>query len=53
MAFRDSASQKLCSSLFADLVNEHYNDIQGAKKRLRDIAEAGTKTLEAEIDSIG
>ena len=43
----------MCSNLFADLINEDYDDIQGAKQRLRDIAEVGTSVLEAEIDSIG
>ena len=52
VAFRDEESQGKCGSLFADLVNESFDDVEGAKARLNDVVRHGSAVLEKEIESI-
>ncbi len=52
VSFRDENSQSLCGSLFANLVNESFTDIESAKSALHEIIHHGTSILEKEIGSI-
>jgi hypothetical protein len=52
VSFRDDKSQSMCGALFADLVDERYNDTEDAKNRLYEIIRYGSEILENDIRSI-
>jgi len=53
ISFRDKESQSMCGSLSARLIDENFDDIDGAKRLLAEIVSHGSSVLEEEIETIG
>lgn len=52
LSFRDESSQRSCGSLFVDMINENYDDIDDAKRRLSAIVANGSNRLLGSIGEI-
>jgi len=52
LSFRDDASQKKCSTLLVDIIDDKYEDIDDAKARLVDIVSAGSNILVGTVRGI-